>query len=77
VTLALLGAYATAVGGAYASAARDPSPERLQRAVGAGILGLMPLQATLLAGAGALAPAAAIAGLWPLARSLARRKAVT
>lgn len=75
--LGLVGAYAAVVGGAHADAARDPSPERTQRAVGAGILGLMPLEAGMLAGAGAFAPAAAVAGAWPLARSLARRRSVT
>ena len=73
----LVGAYAAAVGRAHAAAARDPSPERLQRAVGASVLGLMPLEAGLLAGAGALAPAGAVAALWPLARSLAARRSVT
>jgi 4-hydroxybenzoate polyprenyltransferase len=77
LSLGLVAAYAGVVGGAHADAAREPSPERLQRAVGAGILGLMPLEAGLLAGAGALAPAAAVAGLWPLARSMARRRSVT
>ena len=71
--LGLLGAYAAVVGRAHAEAVRDPSPERMQRAVGAGILGLMPLEAGLLAGAGALAPAAGVAALWPVARSLPRR----
>jgi len=73
----LVGAYATAVGSAHADAARDPSPERLQRAVGTSVLGLMPLEAGLLAGAGALVPAGGVAALWPLARSLARRRSVT
>ena len=73
----MLGAYAATVGGAHVDAARDPSPERTQRAVGAGVLGLMPLEAGMLAGTGAFAPAAAVAGLWPLARSLARRRSVT
>jgi UbiA prenyltransferase family len=73
----LVGAYAAAVGRAHADAARDPSPERLQRAVGASVLGLMPLEAGLLAGAGALGPAGGLAALWPLARSLARRQSVT
>jgi 4-hydroxybenzoate polyprenyltransferase len=77
LSLGLVGAYAAIVGGAHAEAAREPSPERLQRAVGAGILGLMPLEAGLLAGGGALAPAVAVAGMWPLARSLARRRSVT
>jgi 4-hydroxybenzoate polyprenyltransferase len=73
----LVGAYAAAVGGAHADAARDPSPERLQRAVGTSVLGLMPLEAGLLAGAGALVPAGGVAALWPLARTLARRRSVT
>ena len=73
----LVGAYAIAVGSAHADAARDPSPERLQRAVGTSVLGLMPLEAGLLAGAGALVPAGGVAALWPLARSLARRRSVT
>ena len=37
----------------------------------------MPLEAGLLAGAGALAPAGGVAALWPLARKLARRRSVT
>lgn len=75
--LGLVGAYAAVVGRAHAEAISDPSPERLQRAVGTGILGLIPLEAGLLAGAGALGPAAAIAALWPVARKLARKRAVT
>jgi 4-hydroxybenzoate polyprenyltransferase len=75
--LALAGAYTAVVGRAHAEAIADPSPERLQRAVGVGILGLIPLEAGLLAGAGALAPAAAVASLWPVARKLARKRAVT
>jgi hypothetical protein len=73
----LLGAYAASVGGAQAAAARDPSPARVQGAVGAGVLGLVPLQAGLVAGTGAAVPAAGVAALWPLARRLSRRKAVT
>ncbi len=73
----LVGAYAKAVGGAHADAARDPSPARLQRAVGVSVLGLMPLEAGLLAGAGALVPAGGVAALWPLARTLAARRSVT
>lgn len=73
----LIGAYAAAVGGAHADAARDPSPQRLQRAVGVSVLGLMPLEAGLLAGSGAALPAGAVAALWPFARSLARRRSIT
>lgn len=75
--LGLIGAYAATVGRAHADAIRDPSPARLQKAVGAGIMGLMPLEAGLLAGAGSLAPAAGVAALWPLARRAAKRRAVT
>jgi hypothetical protein len=72
-----IGAYAATVGRAHADAIRDPSPARLQKAVGAGIMGLMPLEAGLLAGAGSPVPAAGVAALWPLARRAARRRAVT
>lgn len=75
--LGLLGAYAAAVGGAQAGAVRDSSAAGLQRAVSAGVLGLILLQASLLAGAGSLAPAGGLATLWPLGRALARRRAVT
>jgi hypothetical protein len=75
--LGLVGGYAVACGRAHADAAREPSPERLQRAVGAGVLGLMPLEASLLAGTGALVPAGGVAALWPVARALARRRSVT
>ena len=73
----LLALYAATVGGAHAGAAREPSPARLQQAVGASVLGLIPLEASLVAASGAVAPAAALAGLWPLARSFARRRTVT
>jgi len=75
--LGLAVAYVGVVGRGYAQAAAEPSPGRLQRAVGAGVLGLIPLEAGLLAGAGALVPAVGVASLWPLARTLARRRAVT
>ncbi len=75
--LALVGAYAGVVGRAHAHAIADPSPQRLQRAVGTGILGLIPLEAGLLAGAGAPVPAAGVASLWPVARKLAKKRAVT
>jgi len=48
----LLGAYAATLGRAELAAARDPSPARLQRAVGTGVLGLMPLEAAMLADLG-------------------------
>ncbi|MFE7838334.1 SCO3242 family prenyltransferase [Streptomyces sp. NPDC057474] len=67
--LAYLGSYGTA----QARAVREPSGENVRRAVGAGILGLMPLQAALTARSGATAAAAALGVVHPLARRLARR----
>jgi len=77
VALGLIGAYAATVGRAHVDAIRDPSPARLQKAVGTGIMGLIPLEAGLLAGAGSFAPAAGVAALWPLARRAAKRRSVT
>ncbi|WP_432192229.1 UbiA family prenyltransferase [Streptomyces sp. bgisy027] len=67
--LAYLGAYGTA----QIRAVREPSADNVQRAVGAGILGLMPLQAALIARGGAPRAAAALGIVHPLARRLARR----
>ena len=75
--LGLVGAYAGIVGRAHADAAADPSPARMQRAVGTGIMGLIPLEAGLLAGSGAVVPAAGVATLWPIARRAAKKRAVT
>jgi 4-hydroxybenzoate polyprenyltransferase len=73
----LLAGYAGTVGAAQLAAARDPAPRQIQRAVGAGILGLMPLQAALAARAGAPRSAALVAAAFPLARKLARRVSPT
>ncbi|MGW0822701.1 SCO3242 family prenyltransferase [Streptomyces sp. NPDC002845] len=67
--LAYLGTYGTA----QARAVREPSGENVRRAVGAGILGLMPLQTSLTARGGAPAAAALLGVVHPLARRLARR----
>ncbi|MFJ8535372.1 SCO3242 family prenyltransferase [Streptomyces sp. NPDC093591] len=67
--LAYLGTYGTA----QVRAVKDPSGENVRRAVGAGILGLMPLQAALTARGGAPGVAAALGVVHPLARRLARR----
>ncbi|WP_377267181.1 SCO3242 family prenyltransferase [Peterkaempfera sp. SMS 1(5)a] len=69
--------YAATVGRAQARAAADPAPRQVQRAVGAGILGLIPLQAALTAGAGSLRSALPIAAALPLARALARKVSPT
>lgn len=42
-----LAAYAASVGRAQLAAVREPTPRRLQQAVGAGILGMLPLQSAL------------------------------
>ncbi len=56
---------------------RAPSARNIQRAVSDGILGLMPLQAALAAGRGAVVPAAALVAAHPMARRLARRVSPT
>ncbi len=73
----LLLAYATALGHAELEAMRDPNPARVQQVVGRGVLGLMPLEAGMLASAGRLRGAAALAGGWVVALRLARRRMVT
>jgi hypothetical protein len=73
----LLSAYAATFGRAQLDAVRDPGPLQLQRAVRAGILGMMPLQASLTAGAGALWAAVPVAAAFPLARRLSRKVSPT
>lgn len=76
-TAALAGAYAATVVPAQLRAAREPTAGSVRRAVGAGILGTVPLQAALLARARALPVAAAVAALLPIGRAGARRIATT
>ena len=71
--LGYLGTY----GRAQAAAIREPTGANVRAAVGAGILGLMPLQATLIARSGAPLAAVALAALHPLARRLASRVSPT
>jgi 4-hydroxybenzoate polyprenyltransferase len=73
----LLGLYAGTIGRAGGRAVSEPSPARLQELVGTGVLALMPLEAGLLAAGGPAPAALAVAGAWPLARRLARRRSVT
>lgn len=75
--LGLLAAYAATVGSAQDRARRTADAPTIQRAVGAGVLGLIPLEAGLMAAQGRVRTAVAVAGLWPLARGLARRRSVT
>ena len=74
---ALLGAYAASLAGAAGRAAREPTAANVQRVVGTGVLGLLPLQASMLVASGGAGAGAAVAGAWPLARRLSRKKAVT
>ena len=76
-SLALLGAHAASMAGAELAALRDPRAKNLQKVVGAGVLGLMPLEGGMLASSGAPGRAAALAVAWPLARHLARKRSVT
>jgi UbiA prenyltransferase family len=77
-SLALLGAYTVSNARAQAAAVNEPTAANLQKVVGTGILGLMPLQAGLAGAAGAHpAPVGTIAAAWPLARRLARRRSPT
>ncbi|WP_051840887.1 SCO3242 family prenyltransferase [Streptomyces sp. NRRL F-5126] len=72
-----LAAYGATAGLAQARAVADPSPGRVRGAVGAGILGLIPLQAALAASAGARRPALALAAVFAPARALSRRVSPT
>jgi 4-hydroxybenzoate polyprenyltransferase len=69
----LLAAFAVTCGEAQSAAVQLPSPRRLQRAVGAGILGMIPLQAGLTARAGSMRAALAVAAALPVARQLSAR----
>jgi hypothetical protein len=73
----LLSLYAKQFGGAQLRAVHDPDAATVRQAVGAGIMGLMPLQGALLSGSGATAAALPITMAGPLARALARRVSPT
>jgi hypothetical protein len=73
----LAGCYLATYGRAQAAAVTDPDASRIRKAVGAGILGLVPLQASLIARRGPLAAAGGVAALFPLARRLSRKVSPT
>ena len=75
--VALAAAHAIAVGRAELAAARQPTATNMRRVVGTGVLGLMPLEASLLATTGPAWAAAGIVAAWPVARRLAQRTSVT
>jgi 4-hydroxybenzoate polyprenyltransferase len=74
---ALLGTYAVTTGRAQYDAVRDPVAPKIRRAVGAGIHGMIPLQAGLIARTGAWRSALAVAAAFPIARALSRKVSPT
>lgn len=70
-------AFAYAVGRSQFAAVQDPSASSVRRAVGAGISGMLPLQAALVARGGAPRTALVLAAALPLSRALARRVSST
>ena len=72
----LLAGYAVPLARAQLAAVREPGPTPVRRAVGAGILGLIPLEAALVS-TRATRAAAALASLWPLAKGLSRKVSPT
>ncbi|MEV8452492.1 SCO3242 family prenyltransferase [Streptomyces sp. NPDC052095] len=77
VTATALATYAGTCTRAQASAARDPRAPRVRAAVGAGIHALLPLQAALVARAGAPLLALPLVAALPLAGRLARKVSPT
>jgi 4-hydroxybenzoate polyprenyltransferase len=74
---ALAGLYTWRFGTAQAAVARDGRADVVRKAVGAGIISLMPLQASLIAGRGEPLAALPVAAAGPLARRLARKVSPT
>jgi UbiA prenyltransferase family protein len=73
----LLLSYGATFGRAQLDAVADPTAGRIRRAVGAGILGLIPLQASLAARSTPLPVTAALAAAFPIARRLSRKVSPT
>ncbi len=61
----------------FLKAAREPSADNIRRAVGAGIMGLIPLNAAIAAGYAGLIPGIIVLLLLPISIGLARLFAVT
>ncbi|MGH3461503.1 MAG: SCO3242 family prenyltransferase [Kribbellaceae bacterium] len=77
VTAGLAGLFASAVAPAQLAAAQQPSAGRMRAAVGAGIHGLVPLQAAWCARGGKPRLGAGLVAALPLARALARKVSPT
>lgn len=74
---ALASTYAATVAVPQLDAVRHPTAAQVRRAVGAGILGLLPLQAALAARSGSVIAAASAIAAFPLARRLSRKVSPT
>ncbi|WP_214323501.1 SCO3242 family prenyltransferase [Nonomuraea sediminis] len=77
VTGVLAASYLGSFGRAQVETVKDGSPPTVRKAVGAGIMALIPLQAALIAGSGNLAGALAVVAAHPLASRLARKVSPT
>lgn len=77
LTGAALATYAGTCARAQTAVVRDPSPPRVRAAVGAGIHALLPLQATLVARAGAPLIALPLVAALPLVGRLTRKVSST
>ncbi|WP_324650816.1 SCO3242 family prenyltransferase [Georgenia sp. H159] len=71
-SVALAGSYAATVGRAQVAAVRTPDAPTVRRATGTGIRGMVPLQAALVAGGGAVAAAAGLMAAVPALRAAAK-----
>jgi 4-hydroxybenzoate polyprenyltransferase len=74
---AFVGLFALRVLPPFAAAARRPHPLVCRRAVRAGVLSVIPLNAAIAASVAGAPAGLAVLALWPLAGALARRFAVT
>lgn len=58
-------------------ATAEPSPASIQRLVGTGVLGMVPLQSAVAISRGHRVVGVGLVALWPVARRLSRRRSVT
>ncbi|MEV0895214.1 SCO3242 family prenyltransferase [Actinoplanes sp. NPDC049802] len=77
VAAALSAVYTGTFGRSQLEAVNQPTPKNLQKAVGSGIMSLVPLQAALTARAGATRAALALLAALPIGRALSRKVTTT
>ena len=73
----LAAGYATVVGVPQWTARTTRTAQDIRRAVGASVIGTIPLQAALIARSGGILSSIAIAALWPVAKSMTRKVSAT